>query len=290
MIGREYIVAFAEHNGEQDIRKLKFKIIKNGLNYWVADPFPIEVNGDLYIFGEVYEYSKLKGSIGYTKLENKKFSPWKVVIEEDYHLSFPFLFYESGQLYMCPEACASKQLYYYRCVSFPDKWVKDKILAENVNFSDTIFYERDNVKYGFTCEWETNDNHNMRFFKIENDSLIISNAKLNTLEFYLTRPAGKIVKNRDSNKDLMISQICKPTYGSGLIIKDFNIEWPIYSEHELFRIYPDNITCDKTKKYVGMHTLNYSEHYVVIDLIWNRLSPIEKLFRGVHKIKNLIKP
>lgn len=285
MLGREYIVAVARRNGKQDIRELSFHVIRNGLNYWAADPFPIEIEGILYIFGEIYEYSKLKGSIGYTKLEDGNFTPWKIVIEENYHLSFPNLMYINGVLYMCPEACASEQLYYYRCVSFPNQWVKDKILIDNVNFSDTIFYEKNNDKYGFTCVWETNDNHSFKMFKIENDNIVLSERKLDTLDFYLTRPAGKIFKENNSERDLMVSQICKPVYGSGLIIKDFEVNWPFYKEHELYRIYPNDIKCNKKYRYVGMHTLNYTENYVVIDLIWNRLNLIEKFFRGFHRIK-----
>ena len=83
----------------------------------------------------------------------------------------------------------------------------------------------------------------------------------------------------------MVSQICKPTYGAGLIVKDFELDWPFYKEHELYRIYPNDINCNKKHHYVGMHTLNYTDNYVVIDLIWNRLSLIEKFFRGFHRIK-----
>ena len=282
-ISREYAVAVAKRNGT-DPRIQKFQVLKNGLNYWVADPFPIEIDGQLYIFGEVFVYSKLKGCIGYTKLVNGKFSPWKIVIEEKYHMSFPYLFYKNDNLYMCPEVCASKQLYLYRCIKFPEVWIKDKVLIQNANLSDTIFYHKDQDIFGITCIWDSLNKHEIKIFKVDKNGCTFSNEKLNTEKFYLTRPAGKIFKD-NKGKDILVSQICKPKYGSGLIFKEFILNWPNYSEHEIDRIYPKEIHCDTPRNYVGMHTYNLTLNYMVIDLIWERIYQIEKKFRVLKKIK-----
>lgn len=282
LISREYAVAVARRT-DNDIRKLEFHQIKNGKQFWVADPFPVEVNGELYIFGEIFEYVKDKGAIGYTKLENGSFIPWKIIIEEEYHMSFPYLFYENDILYMCPEASQSNKLYLYRCIEFPDKWVKDRVLIEKGNFSDTIFYDRDGVKYGFTCIWDSIDKHELKLFKMQEDGCAFSDGKIDLLDFYLTRPAGKIFT--DNEKNIMVSQICKPLYGSGLIFKGFTLNWPDYSEKELFRVFPYEINCDGNKNYVGMHTYNMTDHYVVIDLIWNRFSLSEKICHLIKKMK-----
>ncbi len=102
---RSYIVAVGEKkSNRKDINKLKFRTIKNGWNYWVADPFPVEVEGKLYIFGEMYEWTTLKGSICYTELTENGFTKWKKIIEEPYHLSFPNIFKIKNEFYMCPES------------------------------------------------------------------------------------------------------------------------------------------------------------------------------------------
>lgn len=275
LISREYTVAVAKKT-DTNIKKLKFKRVPNSNEFWVADPFPIEVNGQLYIFGEVFEYRKDKGVIGYTKLENDSFSPWKIIIEENYHMSFPNIFCENGTLYMCPEACASNQLYLYRCIEFPNKWVKDRVLINDVNYSDTIFYEKNGSHFAFTSLWNNIDDHKFRVIKFDEGGSIVSDGNIETLEYYLTRPAGKIYKDKATGKEIMVSQICKPLYGSGLIFKEFSLDWPDYTEHELFRIYPNEIQCDLKKNYVGIHTFNTTDNYVVIDLIWNRFSLSEK--------------
>lgn len=288
--GREYAVAFAKRKGSStDIKELRFNLIpNNNLKYWVADPFPIEVDDELYIFGEIFEYAKLKGAIGYTKLEGDSFTPWEVVIDEPYHLSFPNLFYKDGTLYICPEANESRELYLYRCVHFPEVWVKDTVLAEDVNYSDTVFYSNDSGEYGFTCIWDSLEKHEMKMLSCNGGAIKESEGNMKTLEFYLTRPAGKIFFDEALKKDVMVSQICKPKYGSGLILKEFEIDWPDYSEKELCRIYPQDVTCEKKKKYCGMHTLNFTDHYVVIDLVWERFSVVEKWYRGKRKIKKIL--
>lgn len=290
MLGREYAVAITKRNGKDfDIKNKKFQVIKNGFNYWVADPFPVEFEGVLYIFGEIFKYSSLKGTIGYTKLVNGQFTPWKIVIDEPYHLSFPNIFLNNNIFYMCPEANESGELYLYKCINFPEKWVKDRILAQNTRYSDTIFYKQKESVYGFTCIWKSIKNHIFKYFKIENGKIEISNGKIDTLDYYLTRPAGKIFYDSINKKDIMVSQICQPLYGSGLIFKEFSINWPDYYEKELYRIYPKDIIKNVKHNYVGIHTFNMTENYIVVDLVWNRLNIIEKYYRALRKIKKFIK-
>ena len=280
-ISREYAVAVAERT-DDDIRNLKFHLLKNSRKFWVADPFPIEVDGKLYIFAEVLEYEKKKGSIGYTVLVNGEFLPWKIIIEEKYHLSFPNLFWINDSLYMCPEASQSKSLYLYRCIEFPEKWVKDRVLAEGVNFCDTVFFKNNTAIYGFTCIWDSVEKHELKVFRLKDGEYEFLDGKKELLDYYLTRPAGKVFKNPISNENIMVSQICKPLYGSGLVFKKFDLNWPNYSENELYRVYPSE--CNKKRKYVGMHTYNFTDNYIVIDLIWNRFSLFEKYYHLKGKI------
>lgn len=283
LISREYAVAVAKRKGT-DPRQEIFQVIPNSFSCWAADPFPIEVDGELYIFAELFVYSKVKGCIGYSKLENGHFTPWKVVIEEPYHMSFPYLFYDDGQLFMCPETNASKDLHLYKCVGFPDKWERDRTLAENVNYSDTVFIKQNSDVFGLTCEWNGIENHSLKLFAVQNDKCVESDEQLNLLDYYLTRPAGKIFK--DKGKDIAVSQICKPLYGTGLIFKEIIVDWPNYEEKELFRVYPSDIRCDVQRKYVGTHTFNMTENYMVVDLVWNRFSPVEKFYRVIKRIMN----
>lgn len=290
LISREYAVAVARRPKSEayNIKELCYKRIPNGTGHWAADPFPIEVDGTLFIFAELFEYRNNKGAIGYTKLINGTFTPWKIVIREKYHLSFPYLFYENKDLYMCPEASQSGQLYTYKCISFPDGWIRDRILFDGCNFSDTIFYKKGNEKYGFTCIWDSIDNHSFKAFMVVNNECKSLNGTINTLDYYLTRPAGKIYYDDILGKDLMVSQICKPQYGSGIIFKEFSVDSQNYCEKEVQRLYPKDFNIDSKHKYTGLHTFNASENFIAIDLIWNSFSIKRKFIALKRIIRNTI--
>lgn len=285
---REYCVAVCRTDEINcDLSNKEFKIIKNGVKYWAADPFPIEIDGVLYIFAELFEYSKVKGAIGYTKWTDKGFTEWKKIIEEPYHLSFPNIFYRGDNLFMCPEAHESGVVYLYRCVNFPDKWVKDQALFKSGEAVDTIFIEENNEIYGITCIWEGLKRHGLQIFKIEKERIEFSDAKLKLLPYYLSRPAGKVFYDQSVNKKFVVSQVCKPIYGAGLVFKEYLIKWPLYSEKEYRRILPGDIKCNSKRRYNGIHTFNVTEHYIVIDLAWSRINIYEKVCRAVKKLKTI---
>ena len=67
------------------------------------------------------------------------------MLEENFHLSYPFLFHHEKELYMCPETHEAKDIRLYKCVDFPLKWKFAKTLIKNVSAVDTnIFYKDKN--------------------------------------------------------------------------------------------------------------------------------------------------
>lgn len=290
---RRYTVAVAHKSRVDDYKNIKekqFKVLENDRNFWVADPFPLEKDGKLYIFVEMYEYRKLKGSIAYCYMTDDGFSPWKKIIEEPYHLSFPYIFYIDNELYMCPEAKESKVLSIYKCKEFPDVWEKESIIIDNFEFVDTVFLKQRTSEeiYGLTCDWKSINEHRLAFFKYEKNSRSVSFSNtVNSLEFYLTRPAGKVIQSGDCS--ILVSQICQPLYGTGLIFKDIKYNYPYYQENELFRVYSNEIHSDISKKTNGIHTYNETENFVVIDLLWSEFSIKELYYHAVRRLKKTFK-
>jgi hypothetical protein len=72
------------------------------------------------------------------------------VIDEPFHLSFPFLFEHQGTLYMCPESSANKDIRIYRCVEFPTRWQLAEIVASGVNAVDTMIFEKNGKWWRFS--------------------------------------------------------------------------------------------------------------------------------------------
>ena len=88
---------------------------------YLADPFAHTFNGKEYLFVEEFDKASQKGRISYVeKIYGKiQITP---VIEEEWHLSYPFIFELENTVYMIPEAAQSRKVYLYKAIDFPLKW------------------------------------------------------------------------------------------------------------------------------------------------------------------------
>ena len=78
---------------------------------------------------------------------------WKMpvkVLEQSYHMSYPFIFEFRGTYYMIPETHEKKTVELYRCTSFPFHWTLDRILLDNLEATDTTVAEIDGLWWMFT--------------------------------------------------------------------------------------------------------------------------------------------
>ncbi|MDQ8027582.1 MAG: hypothetical protein REJ23_02570 [Brevundimonas sp.] len=88
-----------------------------------ADPFGIERDGVLTVFVEAFDYRVRRGEIHYVQYDaDNTVIGQGVALAEPFHLSYPSLIEDDGELYMLPEGYKSGGLTLYRCVRFPDQW------------------------------------------------------------------------------------------------------------------------------------------------------------------------
>ena len=52
------------------------------------------------------------------------------VLEEPWHLSYPFLIEWGGDIWMIPESSTNRDIAIYRAVDFPLKWERHAVLVE----------------------------------------------------------------------------------------------------------------------------------------------------------------
>lgn len=94
-----------------------------GDHRFLADPFGLWRNERLYVFAEAYDYRSPKGTIDVLVYDRTgKMIEQKQVLQESWHLSYPFVFEHEGETYLLPEATASGRLSLYRARNFPDVW------------------------------------------------------------------------------------------------------------------------------------------------------------------------
>lgn len=111
----------------------------------IADPFLFVHDDLLYLFVEE-KRSFDRGVISYYTTENM--NDWKyggVVLKENYHLSYPFVFSANDDIYMLPESSESNGIFLYKAKNFPSEWDNPiKLLDGKFVDSNIVFY---NNKY-----------------------------------------------------------------------------------------------------------------------------------------------
>ena len=115
--------------------------ISNPKNRFLADPFVIKKNGSHFCFVEDLDFNSNKGSISAYKITPSGYEAIGVVLEEDFHLSFPFIFEYENEIFMCPETHEKKEIRLYKCIDFPRKWEFHTTLMKNVSAADTIIFK-----------------------------------------------------------------------------------------------------------------------------------------------------
>jgi hypothetical protein len=84
-----------------------------------ADPFLVEWGGEVWLFFEEFEYLRNKGRLAACQLDG---SHHTVVMDQPYHLSYPFPLHFQGRLWMVPESCQNGTVDLYENVAFPQGW------------------------------------------------------------------------------------------------------------------------------------------------------------------------
>lgn len=235
---------------------------------WGADPFLLDYHGRTYLFYELYLEDENKGVIACTDIENGTFDKNDIIIEEDYHLSFPCVFKIGDDLYLIPESGSQHTITLYRCICFPNKWEKVKVLADNIDSSDTIVYQNKDGVFLIASVLKGNPStaYNIVYMLDPEKFELVELVKNHTWGNDGYRNAGLLF---ESNQRLYRpGQNCPENqYGKGLTIWQVNeLNSNVYSESKYVDIDIEQLIIEGNKQYQGLHTYNQSDKYEVIDL------------------------
>lgn len=125
----------------------------------IADPFLFVKENELYIFYEEQTGLEGKGVIKMSKTKDlKNWTSPIIVLEENFHLSFPFVFKHSGQIYMIPETGDNKTISIYKPNENLTKWSFHKTILSGKHFADSFIINNNNVFYLFTTDFSNREN------------------------------------------------------------------------------------------------------------------------------------
>lgn len=190
-----------------------------------ADPFLLVKDDILYLFYES-QRSGEKGVICMKKTSNLyEWSEPIVVLREHFHLSFPFVFIDNGEVYMIPESQEVNSVRLYKGNQDMTSFSLERVLLTrkrtndmNYSFSDSHVIKLDNIYYLFTSvvynwtyylELYYTDNlllHN--FVKHPKSPIYIGND--------FGRSGGAVISYNGNY--YRISQNCSSSYGANISI------------------------------------------------------------------------
>lgn len=219
---------------------------------FVADPFIIQENNKWYMFFEVLDDINDIGRIGVATSDNGyKWSYNKVVLSEEFHLSYPYVFKDKDKIYMIPECGNSGYIKIYEATEFPFEWKLKKNIIKG-RYWDSSILNHDNIWWIFT-----NKESNLHLFYSEN---LLENWKEHPMSPIISnnrkecRPAGRIIKYKD--KIIRYSQDCSEYYGK--CIRTYSIEKLNTNEYKEVNLNIDYKPSNEKGKWNkdGMHSID----------------------------------
>ncbi len=286
---QHYQVAYRKRTGAIDEFPLKnnsapFELLKNTWRYWAADPFLFENNGETFIFCELYDFVLRRGVIGYSKWEKDRFTKWKPILVEPFHMSYPLIFRHKDSIYMLPETYQSGELRLYRATEFPEKWEYCKTLEKDCSLVDTTIAKHvaGNGYIGYTLS--TTDRTVWKLM-LDDDLNLIEFVRIADVQEQTQRNGGNMITG--DGKLVRPCQDCKEAYGQNLI---FRIMDPhTLEEMSEYCVKHDEIyVCDhhgKKAKTYGMHTYNRVSNFEVVDIKLKLSAHVTEIFfRVINKV------
>ena len=241
------------------------KLIPPKDRFW-ADPFVIDIKNKYYIFFEEFIFKNNKGHISMIVMdEDGKYSKPQKILEQNYHLSYPFIFKYQGKYYLIPETSSNKTIEIYKCLEFPSKWQFEKNIMEGIFAVDsTIFYHNDKwwlftglAENEGSSPWDElflfyADNPLSSHWLPHPQNPIVSDVRN-------ARPAGRIFEN--NAKLIRPSQNNSKSYGFGLVFNHIiTLNENQYNERIVETVIPD-----WEPQINGIHTLNFANKLTLID-------------------------
>lgn len=213
--------------------------------FW-ADPFLIHFGGDTYVFFENYEYNKKKAKISCARIENNLLVDVKDVLDLDYHLSYPFIFEEDGEIFLMPETNENKRLEIYKCIDFPTRWELYSTAFEDEQVADAFFYDDEKKQ-----KWLFINKKRVSYNDMANELYIykVDSIKLENIESHKQNPV--VIDSRTARNGGAIfeyeNEIYRPSqanidgiYGRGLNINKIKkLTLEEYSEETVVTVKPN---------------------------------------------------
>jgi hypothetical protein len=177
---------------------------------FVADPFMLQG----HMFFEVFRSDSPRGEIGLASSANGFEWEYKqIVLREDFHLSYPYVFEWQGAFYMIPETLGANAVCLYQADDFPLRWsLKAKLIGGQC--ADPSLVRYNDLWWLFLCSTPYQHDTLRLYFAEQLTGPWREHPRSPVIRADLrrARPAGRILTL--NNRPVRFAQDCVPQYGS----------------------------------------------------------------------------
>ena len=239
--------------------------------FW-ADPFIFTYKDENYVFFENYSYKTKKGKISCGRIVENQLVDIVDVLEKDYHLSYPFIYRENGDIFLMPETSTNNRLEIYKCKMFPNEWELYTTAFEGEKVVDAFFYTDKNKTKWLFVNKKANFN-----LPTANELFIykVNQQNLKDLEAHKNNPViinSKVARNRGAIFEYE-NEIYRPSqanidgvYGRALNINKIEkLTIDEYIDKTIVTAYPNFY-----KGLISMHHLHQANGLFVIDAAYKK--------------------
>lgn len=200
---------------------------------FVADPFMAHYNNLWYMVFEVFNVSSRQGDIGLASSRDGIIWTYEqIILDESFHLSYPYIFERDGQYYMIPESRGANAVRLYKAQKFPTEWI---FISELIvgDYADPSIVFKDGKWWLFVLQGHDTP---CPYYAEEligpwtqhPESPIIKGDR------NIARPGGRLIVHDD--KIIRYTQDGEPMYGNQLRVFQIDeISATTYREHEIAR-------------------------------------------------------
>lgn len=237
---------------------------------WWADPHLLRHEQKTYVFFEEMGIDDSRGhlSVGTINADGQLMNVSRV-LEQEKHLSYPFVFCHEDSIYMLPESAAERSVTLYQAESFPHHWRAVKTLLHDVDLADTTLQCIDGRWWMFTnslSHSNVNERDELRLYHAEH---LLGPWQPHPMNPVITgvdraRMAGKLIKN--GNHWYRVSQYGSHRYGYGINFNRIDVlSTKAYQETPTGRLIPEPDT-----PWLGCHSMGTLDGVTVLDRVRRR--------------------
>ena len=236
----------------------------NDETVFLADPFFVTKKDTIYIFFE-HQMNKNGADISVMKSTDAiNFEYDTIVLDENFHLSYPYVFNYKDEYYMLPETKRANNILLYKAHNFPYDWKVCDTLIKNVRLKDPSIYLSDSLNFLVASD------DNLNLYMYESDSLFgkwEKKKQRNLISFGTeSRPAGRIFLNENKKITLPL-QNSTQGYGYGVSLYELNFDIEGTYEFNLSRKFFLKANDNISEFSGGMHHIDiqkYQNNYFVV--------------------------